>query len=72
MESRKKQQCAPKKPPNFTLRYKNGQLILEKEKQPPEPHATLLLGGAQFRYFKNNIRMYNCMFAMTSSRGKFD
>ncbi|KAL8133283.1 hypothetical protein AgCh_008660 [Apium graveolens] len=61
-----------KKPPTFYLCCKNGQIILEKEKQPPEPLASLLTGGSHFRHFKENIRMYNCMFAMSSTGGQID
>ncbi|XP_074360556.1 uncharacterized protein LOC141700767 [Apium graveolens] len=64
--------CAPRKPPTFSLCCKNGQIILEKEKQPPEPLASLLSGGSCFRYFKENIRMYNCMFSMSFTGGQID
>ncbi|XP_074359006.1 uncharacterized protein LOC141698233 [Apium graveolens] len=63
---------ATKKPPTFSLCGKNGQIILKKEKQPPEPLASLLTGGSRFRHFKENIRMYNCMFAMSSTGGQID
>ncbi|KAL8115814.1 hypothetical protein AgCh_022349 [Apium graveolens] len=63
---------ATKKPPTFSLYCKNGQIILEKEKQPPEPLTSLLTGGSRFRHFKKNIRMYNCMFAMSSIGGQND
>ncbi|KAL8112939.1 hypothetical protein AgCh_020308 [Apium graveolens] len=43
---------ATKKPPTFSLCCKNGQIILEKERQPPEPLASLLTGGSHFRHFK--------------------
>ncbi|XP_074337758.1 uncharacterized protein LOC141674957 [Apium graveolens] len=35
---------SPNKPPTFYLCCKNGQVVLDKEKQPPEPLATLLTG----------------------------
>lgn len=60
------------KAPTFSLCCKNGQVHLEKEKHPPEPLATLLSGGMKTKHFKQNIRMYNCMFAMTSTGGKID
>ncbi|XP_074327944.1 uncharacterized protein LOC141665858 [Apium graveolens] len=63
---------ATKKPPTFSLCCKNGQIILEKEKQPPEPLTSLLTGGSRFRHFKKNIRMYNCMFAISSTGGQND
>ncbi|XP_074378692.1 uncharacterized protein LOC141720243 [Apium graveolens] len=63
---------ATKKPPTFSLCCKNGQIILEKEKQPPQPLASLHTGGSRFRHFKENIRMYNCMFAMSSTGGQID
>ncbi|XP_074370672.1 uncharacterized protein LOC141711871 [Apium graveolens] len=63
---------ATKKPPTFSHCCKNGQIILEKEKQPPEPLASLLTGGSHFRHFKENIRMYNCMFAMSSTGGQIN
>lgn len=63
---------AKDKVPTISLCCKNAQVLLPKEKQPPEPLATLLSGGVQFRHFKQNIRTYNCMFAMTSTRGKID
>ncbi|XP_074336530.1 uncharacterized protein LOC141673684 [Apium graveolens] len=63
---------ATKKPPTFSLCCKNGQIILEKEKQPPEPLSSLLSGGSCFRHFKENIRMYNCMFVMSSTGGQVD
>ncbi|XP_074355752.1 uncharacterized protein LOC141695404 [Apium graveolens] len=63
---------ATKKPPTFSLCCKNGQIILEKEKQPPEPLASLLTGGSRFRHFKENIRIYNCIFSMSSTGGQID
>ncbi|XP_074346939.1 uncharacterized protein LOC141685752 [Apium graveolens] len=63
---------ATRKTPTFSLCCKNGQIILEKEKQPPEPLASLLTDGSRFRHFKENIRMYNCMFAMSSTGGQID
>ncbi|XP_074327400.1 uncharacterized protein LOC141665319 [Apium graveolens] len=46
--------------------------VLDKEKQPPEPLATLLTGGVHFKHFKKNIRFYNCMFAMRATGGKIN
>lgn len=58
--------------PTFSLCCKNGQVELPKEPQPPEPLASLLSGGPNSKHFKQNIRLYNCMFAMTSTGGKID
>ncbi|XP_074336915.1 uncharacterized protein LOC141674090 [Apium graveolens] len=63
---------APNKSLTFSLCSKNGQVILDKEKQPPEPLATLLTGGVHFKHFKQNIWIYNCMFSMSSTGGKID
>ncbi|KAL8090536.1 hypothetical protein AgCh_039840 [Apium graveolens] len=68
----KNNKSSPTKPPTFSLCCKNGQVILDKEKQPPEPLGTLLTGGVHFKHFKQNIRFYNCMFAMSSTGGKID
>ncbi|XP_074377243.1 uncharacterized protein LOC141718757 [Apium graveolens] len=68
----KNNKSAPRKPPTFSLYCKNGQITLDKEKQPPKPLATLLSGASRFRDFKQNIRIYNCMFAMSSTGGKID
>ncbi|XP_074373859.1 uncharacterized protein LOC141714226 [Apium graveolens] len=68
----KNNKSSPNKPPTFYLCCKNGQVVLDKEKQPPEPLANLLTGGVHFKHFKQNIRFYNCMFAMSSTGGKID
>ncbi|XP_074336448.1 uncharacterized protein LOC141673594 [Apium graveolens] len=51
---KKNNKSSPNKPPTFSLCCKNGQVVLDKEKQPPEPLATLLTdrnneGCAEFR-----------------------
>lgn len=58
--------------PTFSICCKNGQVCLPREKQPPEPLASLLSGIPQTLHFKLNIRVYNSMFAMCSSGGKID
>ncbi|KAL8108004.1 hypothetical protein AgCh_024432 [Apium graveolens] len=68
----KNNKSSPNKPPTFSLCCKNGQVVLDKEKQHPEPLASLLTGGVHFKHFKQNIRFYNCMFAMSSTGGKID
>ncbi|XP_074341801.1 uncharacterized protein LOC141679192 [Apium graveolens] len=68
----KNNKSSPNKSPTFSLCCKNGQVVQDKEKQPPEPLATLLAGGVHFKHFKQNIRFYNCMFAMSSTGGKID
>ncbi|XP_074324033.1 uncharacterized protein LOC141660955 [Apium graveolens] len=65
----KNNKSSPNKPPTFSLCCKNGQVVLDKEKQPPKPLATLLTGGVHFKHFKQNIRFYNCM---SSTGGKID
>ncbi|XP_074347204.1 uncharacterized protein LOC141686038 [Apium graveolens] len=45
------------KPPTFYLCCKNGQVVLDKEKQPPEPLATLLTGGVHFKHFKKKHKV---------------
>ena len=59
-------------PPSFSLCCKSGQVILPLEDHPPEPLASLLNGGPKTPHFRQNIRVYNCMFAMCSSGGKVD
>ena len=59
-------------PPIFSLCCKSGQVVLPREEQPPEPLASLLLGSPKSTHFRQNIRVYNCMFAMCSSGGKID
>ncbi|WOH11487.1 hypothetical protein DCAR_0830974 [Daucus carota subsp. sativus] len=56
----------------FSLCCKSGQVVLPREQQPPEPLASLLNGGPKSSHFRQNIRVYNCMFAMCSSGGKID
>ncbi|WOH01414.1 hypothetical protein DCAR_0520798 [Daucus carota subsp. sativus] len=58
--------------PSFSLCCKSGQVILPLEDHPPEPLASLLNGGPKSPHFRQNIRVYNCMFAMCSSGGKVD
>ncbi|XP_074323776.1 uncharacterized protein LOC141660687 [Apium graveolens] len=68
----KNNKSSPNKPPTFSLCCKNGQVVLDKEKQHPEPLATLLTSGVHFKHFKQNIRFYNCRFAMSSTGRKID
>ncbi|XP_074374596.1 uncharacterized protein LOC141715007 [Apium graveolens] len=62
----------PRKEPTFSMCCRNGQIYLPKERPPPEPLASLLLGGEKSRNFKQYIRVYNCMFQFTSTDGKID
>ncbi|WOH00443.1 hypothetical protein DCAR_0519803 [Daucus carota subsp. sativus] len=59
-------------PPTFSLYCRNGQVVLPKEKKPPEPLQSLLTSDRRSKNFKKNIRVYNAMFAMSSSSGKVD
>lgn len=58
--------------PTFSLCCKNGAVLLPPEELPPEPLASLLNGGSNSAHFRQNIRVYNSMFAMCSSGGKID
>nr|XP_017221481.1 PREDICTED: uncharacterized protein LOC108198228 [Daucus carota subsp. sativus] len=58
--------------PTFSLCCKNGAVLLPPEELPPEPLASLLNGGSNSAHFRQNIRVYNNMFAMCSSGGKID
>ncbi|XP_074341985.1 uncharacterized protein LOC141679383 [Apium graveolens] len=70
-EERNNKSC-PRKEPTFSMCCRNGQIHLPKERSPPEPLASLLLGGEKLRHFKQYIRVYNCMFQFTSTGGKID
>ncbi|XP_074342032.1 uncharacterized protein LOC141679429 [Apium graveolens] len=70
-EERNNKSC-PRKEPTFSMCCRNGQIHLPKERPPPEPLASLLLGGEKSRHFKQYIRVYNCMFQFTSRGGKID
>ncbi|WOG92442.1 hypothetical protein DCAR_0311711 [Daucus carota subsp. sativus] len=59
-------------PPTFSLCCRNGQVVLPKEKKPPELLQSLLTSDQRSKNFKKNIRVYNAMFAMSSSGGKVD
>lgn len=62
----------PRKEPTFSLCCRNGQVHIDKDPPPPEPLASLLSGGEKSQHFKQNIRVYNCMFSFTSTGGKVD
>ncbi|XP_074374279.1 uncharacterized protein LOC141714673 [Apium graveolens] len=70
-EERNNKSC-PLKEPTFSVCCRNGQIHLPKKRPPPEPLASLLLGGEKSRHFKQYIRVYNCMFQFTSTGGKID
>ncbi|XP_074374065.1 uncharacterized protein LOC141714445 [Apium graveolens] len=70
-EERNNKSC-PRKEPTFSMCCHNGQIHFPKERPPPEPLASLLLGGEKSRHFKQYIRVYNCMFQFTSIGGKID
>ncbi|XP_074346671.1 uncharacterized protein LOC141685451 [Apium graveolens] len=70
-EERNNKSC-PCKEPTFSLCCQNGQIHLSKERPPPEPLASLLLGGEKSRHYKQYIRVYKCMFQFTSTGGKID
>ena len=58
--------------PVFSLCCKSGQVVLPLEQPPPEPLSSPLSGGPKSKHFRQNIHVYNCMFAMCSSGGKVD
>ncbi|KAL8133744.1 hypothetical protein AgCh_008982 [Apium graveolens] len=62
---------ATRKPPTFSLCCKNGLIILDKEKQPPEPLASLLIGGSRFRHLKENIRIIGSFVPLDGEMPKF-
>ncbi|XP_074324030.1 uncharacterized protein LOC141660953 [Apium graveolens] len=70
-EERNNKSCS-RKEPTFSMCCRNGQIHLPKERPPPEPLASLLLGGDKLRHFKQYIRVYNCMFQFTSTGNKID
>ncbi|XP_074327785.1 uncharacterized protein LOC141665699 [Apium graveolens] len=70
-EERNNKSCL-RKEPTFSMCCRKGQIHLPKERPPPKPLASLLLGGEKSRHFKQYIRVYNCMFQFTSSGGKID
>ena len=70
-EERNNKTCT-RKEPTFSLCCRNGQVHIDKEPPPPEPLASLLNGGEKSKHFKQNIRVYNCMFSFTSTGGKVD
>lgn len=59
-------------PPTFMLCCKNGAVVLPREEPPPEPLSSLLYGDESSTHFRQNIRVYNSMFAMCSSGGQVD
>ncbi|XP_017233363.2 uncharacterized protein LOC108207426 [Daucus carota subsp. sativus] len=58
--------------PTFSLCCRNGQVVLPKEKKAPEPLQSLFTSDRRSKNFKKNIRVYNAMFAMSSSGGRVD
>ncbi|XP_017221469.2 uncharacterized protein LOC108198216 [Daucus carota subsp. sativus] len=58
--------------PTFMLCCKNGSVVLPPEDFAPEPLRSLLSTSEKATHFKQNIRVYNSMFAMCSSGGKVD
>ncbi|XP_074357752.1 uncharacterized protein LOC141697344 [Apium graveolens] len=70
-EERNNKTC-PRKEPTFSMCCENGQIHFPKERPPPEPLASLLLGGVKSRHFKHYIIVYNCMFQFTSTGGKIN
>ncbi|XP_070006392.1 uncharacterized protein [Nicotiana sylvestris] len=57
----------------FTLCCGRGKIKLPNPKEPPSILKNLLFGsGAKSKYFRENIRTYNSIFAFTSMGGKVD
>lgn len=63
---------AKSKKPTFSLCCCVGEVELPKFRHPPSYLASLLMGSANARHFRNNIRAYNCMFAYTSLGGNIN
>lgn len=63
---------AKKSLPTFSICCRDGQVKLDKDKQPPAFLASLIAGGAKHKHYMDNIRSYNSMFQFTSLGGKID